>query len=82
MATRLEKRKKRNISKWIFCTKIFIFVIIILFVGNFINQVNNTIVELNCMENTNLIYYNNINNNLELFGKSYYLDLQFIKKDF
>ena len=82
MATRLEKRKKRYISKWIFFTKFFVFVIITLLLGNFIKQVNNTIVELNCMENTNLIYYNNINNNLELFGKSYYLDLQFRKKDF
>ena len=82
MATRLERRKQRKVSNWIICTKIFIVVIIILLLGNYIKAVNTTIVELNCMENTKLIYYDNINNNLELFGKSYYLDLQFRKKDF
>lgn len=82
MATRLERRKQRKVSKWIIFTKILIFAIIILILGNYIKVVNNTIVELNCMENTKLIYYDNINNNLELFGKSYYLDLQFRKKDF
>lgn len=82
MSTRLQRRKQRKISKWIIFIKFLVFVIIILILGKYIKVVNHTIVELNCMENTKLIYYDNINNNLELFGKSYYLDLQFRKKDF
>ncbi len=82
MGTRLEKRKQSRNSYWIKSIKALVVVMITILLGKNIKAVNNSIVNLNCMDNTNLIYYDNTNNNLELLGKSYYLDLKFIKKYF
>ncbi len=79
MMTRLEKRRMKRNARIINFIKTLVIISISFLLINYLNAVNNTILELNCLNNSKLFFYDNDHNHLELFGKSYYLDLKYIK---
>lgn len=82
METRLERNKRLRKEKRFFKIKglaIFILICITLY-G--VNIVNNSIVDLNCLENSNLFYYDYTTGKFDLFGKTYLIDLNTIKNLF
>ena len=82
METRLEKNKRLRKNKWIkICKSFFILAIIVLLIFG-IQRVNDTIIELNCIKDANIIKFNCETNKLDIFGKSYIIDFKEIKKFF
>ena len=81
METRLEKNKKKKLSKFKLLLKTIIVLALVfsLFVG--INLVNDTIKALNCMKNTRLFSFDLENYNLEFLGQKYFIDLKVLKTD-
>ena len=80
METRLErnirvKRYKRKKKAKRFCIMI-LFVLLIFGV----KVVNQNIVELNCLENPTIIGFDLESRELDLFGKTYVIDLSILKK--
>ena len=80
METRIEKRKRERRENRI---KIFKFIIIlftfgILYIG--IKKVNDNIIYLDYFTNPRIFNLNILERKLDLFGKSYFIDLKILKK--
>ncbi len=80
METRLEKNKRRRKERWIRRFKSFLILIIIVLLIIGIEMVNETIVELDCIDNPNIVRFNLNSNKIDIFGESYIFDFKEIKK--
>ena len=80
METRTEKRKRQKKEKRIQDLKIMIifFAVLILYLG--INVVNKNIIHLGYLDNPIIFNVDIRQKQLELFGKSYIIDLKIFKK--
>ncbi|HLR20591.1 MAG TPA: hypothetical protein VK087_01165 [Tissierellaceae bacterium] len=82
METRVDKYKRKRKEKRIRNLKYFVVFIIICgsFVG--IKIVDETARELDCLVDTNILYYDLQDQRLEIFGNDYFLNLERIKNIF
>lgn len=67
---RYKNRRKLTVVRFI---KSIIFLLLIIAFSFLLNMVNETIVELNVLENTDLLIIDIDNKALTLFGKTYYI---------
>jgi hypothetical protein len=67
---RYKNRRKLTVVRFI---KSIIFLLLIIAFSFLLNRVNETIVELNVLENTDLLIIDIDNKALTLFGKTYYI---------
>lgn len=79
METRLGKYKSRRRNMYFSFLKLNIILAMIVVMGNFLFYVNNTIIELNCLDNTQLLNVDIENRILNLFGNSYQINLEYFK---
>lgn len=79
--TRMEKTKRlrKESRKKFYKLVILGFLLIILFAG--IKVVNNNIVHLEYLENPNILNVDLKQRKIDVFGKSYFIDFQILKKD-
>ena len=80
LETRMEKRKryKKEKKKTFYKFIVLTFTIIILYYG--IKVVNEGIVYLDYLENPNIFNFNMKEGKIDLFGKSYLIDLKILKE--
>lgn len=78
----MERYKRLRKEKFIRRIKFFIIFLIISVMSCGLYIVNNSIKDLDLIENDNLIRIDRNNNTIDLLGKSYYIDFQIIKKVF
>ena len=76
METRLKKQRRINRVK-----KFYILILFLLLILG-LEIVNQNIVELDCLDNPNILRFDIKTKKLDLFGKSYIIDLSFIRKVF
>lgn len=79
METRLERNKRLRKNRRIKRIKSFIILVTIILLIFGIKKVNQTIVDLNCIDNTNIVGFNYKTKELDFFGKSYIIHLKEIK---
>lgn len=80
--TRIEKNRRRKIQQFINLLKLQIIIFIFILMAYSIFLVNETIVELNCLDNPNLFVLDRINNQMIFMGKTYNINLEVFKKLF
>ncbi len=79
METRLERNKRLRKNRRIKRIKSFIILVTIILLIFGIKKVNQTIVDLNCIDNANIVRFNYKTKELDFFGKSYIIHLKKIK---
>lgn len=82
MESRLDRYKRVRKEKFIRKLKFFTILIILSTMSYGLYLVNNTVKDFNIIENDNLIRFDIKNSTIDLFGKSYYIDLQILKNVF
>ncbi|WP_406242273.1 hypothetical protein ACF3M2_17620 [Tissierella carlieri] len=82
METRLERNKRLKKQRRINRVKKFYILILFLLLILGLEIVNQNIVELDCLDNPNILRFDINTKKLDLFGKSYIIDLSFIRKVF
>lgn len=80
--TRIEKNRRRKIQQFINLLKLQIIIFIFILMTYSLFLVNETIVQLNCLDNPNLFVLDRINNQMIFMGKTYNLNLEVFKKLF
>lgn len=80
METRLEKRKKRRKLRRIRKAKILFILILFGFTLFGLNMVNQNIVRLECLENPTMFKMDFKTGEIDLFGKTYIVDLKILKE--
>ena len=80
MGTRIEKRKrvKKEKRKGYYKFIILTFILLILYCG--IRVVNEGIVYLDYLKNPNIFNFNMKERKIDLFGRSYFIDLKILKE--
>ena len=81
MGTRIEKRKrfKKEKRKSFYKFIVLTFLLSVLYCG--IKVVNENIVYLDYLKNPNIFNFNMEEKRIDLFGKSYFIDLKILKED-
>ncbi|NLJ98413.1 MAG: hypothetical protein GX320_04000 [Tissierellia bacterium] len=80
METRMEKRKRNRKEKRKAFYKLMVVLIILCMSVYGIKVVNQTIADLDYLENPNIFNLNIKEGKVDLFGKSYYIDLKILKE--
>lgn len=80
METRLGKYKSRKKNMYFNFIKLIIILSMIIVMWNFLFYVNDTIIQLNCLDNTQLLNIDIENRTLYLFGNSYQINFDYIIK--
>lgn len=78
----MERYRRLRKEKFIKTLKFLIIVLLVLFMSCGLFMVNNTIKYFDIIENDNLINLDIKNKTIEMLGKTYYINLKFIKDIF